>query len=193
LVKNRKTQSAIRIIAGHWRGSRITVLDQDGLRPTPDRIRETVFNWLTSHIRGARVLDCCAGAGGLGLEAASRAATEVTLVELDRRAAAHLIAQCERLHAENVTVQCVDILDFLKTTQKKYDLVFIDPPYAIPHLRDKILQTLIENNLLNDECLLYLEWPKKQEMQLNHQNLIWIKQKNAGQVEYGVAQWRLSR
>ncbi len=152
-----------------------------------------MFNWLASDIRAANVLDCCAGAGGLGLEAASRAAAQVTLVELDRRAAAHLTQQYQRLNADNVSVQCADILDYLKNTQKKYDLVFIDPPYASPELRDSILQLLIENELMNDGCLLYLEWPKAQQMQLNHENLIWIKQKNAGQVEYAIAQWRLNR
>jgi 16S rRNA (guanine966-N2)-methyltransferase len=148
---------------------------------------------LAGDIRAANVLDCCAGAGGLGLEAASRAAAQVTLVELDRRAAAHLTQQYQRLNAENVSVQCVDILDYLKSTQKKYDLVFIDPPYASPELRDTILRLLIENELMNDGCLLYLEWPKAQQMQLNHENLIWIKQKNAGQVEYAIAQWLLNR
>jgi 16S rRNA (guanine966-N2)-methyltransferase len=139
------------------------------------------------------VLDCCAGAGGLGLEAASRGAREVVMVEQDRQATAHLIAETQRLQAENVSVQCHDIVQYLKTTQKKYDLVFIDPPYAKPELRENILQLLIENELLNDGCQLYLEWPRKQQFQINHQNLIWIKQKNAGQVAYGIAQWQLSR
>lgn len=139
------------------------------------------------------MLDCCAGAGGLGLEAASRAAAQVTLVELDRLAAAHLIEQYQRLKAENVSVQCIDILKYLNQAQQKYDLVFIDPPYAHAQLRDSIVDLLIQNELLNEGCLIYLEWPKGQQMQLNHQNLIWIKQKNAGQVEYAIAQWRLTR
>jgi 16S rRNA (guanine966-N2)-methyltransferase len=139
------------------------------------------------------VLDCCAGAGGLGLEAASRAANQVTLVELDRKAAAHLTEQYQRLNAENVSVQCIDILDYLKNTQQKYDLVFIDPPYAYPELREQIIRLLLQNDLMNEGCLLYLEWPKTQQMQLNNENLIWIKQKNAGQVEYAIAQWQLSR
>ncbi len=169
------------------------MLDREGLRPTPDRIRETVFNWLASDIRNASVLDCCAGAGGLGLEAASRAAAQVTLVELDRAAAAHLKEQSERLKFSNVSVQCVDIQQFLNKVSQKYDLIFIDPPYASPQLRDSILQLLLQNDLMNDGCLIYLEWPKGQKMQLNHENLIWIKQKNAGQVEYAIAQWRLTR
>lgn len=139
------------------------------------------------------MLDCCAGAGGLGLEAASRAAAQVTLVELDRVAAAHLISESRRLNAENVSVECVNILEYLQKTTQKFDLVFIDPPYAMPQLRDSIISALIERELINDGCLLYLEWPKNQQMQINYENLIWIKQKNAGQVEYGIAQWQLSR
>jgi 16S rRNA (guanine966-N2)-methyltransferase len=114
-------------------------------------------------------------------------------VELDRKAAAHLTEQYQRLNAENVSVQCIDILDYLKNTQQKYDLVFIDPPYAYPELREQIIRLLLQNDLMNEGCLLYLEWPKTQQMQLNNENLIWIKQKNAGQVEYAIAQWQLSR
>ncbi len=139
------------------------------------------------------MLDCCAGAGGLGLEAASRSASQVTMVELDRMAAAHLIQQYQRLKAGNVSVECTDILQYLENKQQKYDLVFIDPPYAHPELREAIMGLLLKNDLMNDGCLLYLEWPKTQKIQLNHENLTWIKQKNAGQVEYAIAQWRLSR
>ncbi len=108
-------------------------------------------------------------------------------------AAAHLIQQYQRLKAENVSVECTDILQYLENTQQKYDLVFIDPPYAHPELREAIMGLLIKHDLMNDGCLLYLEWPKTQKIQLNHENLTWIKQKNAGQVEYAIAQWRLSR
>jgi 16S rRNA (guanine966-N2)-methyltransferase len=114
-------------------------------------------------------------------------------VEYNRKASAHLIQQYQRLKAENVSVQCTDILDYLRNTQQKYDLIFIDPPYAQPELRESILNLLQQNDLMNDGCLLYLEWPRTQQIQLNNENLIWIKQKNAGQVEYAIAQWQLSR
>lgn len=139
------------------------------------------------------MLDCCAGAGGLGLEAASRAAASVTLVELQRRAATHLQQQYQRLKASNVAVYCADIIDYLKGVNEPYDVIFIDPPYARTELREQILTLLIERDLLTDGCKIYLEWPRQQQMQLNHQNLTWIKQKSAGQVEYAIAQWNVSR
>lgn len=169
------------------------MLDKTGLRPTPDRVRETVFNWLALDIAGASVLDCFAGAGGLGLEAASREASEVSLVEIDKHSAKHLEAQCQRLHFENVTVEAMDIQYFLQHTDRRFDIVFIDPPYDYPELRTETLDLLIRKGLLNKGCKLYLEWPVGDEMQLNQPDLCWVKQKTAGQVVYAIAQWQDTR
>lgn len=142
---------------------------------------------------GASVLDCFAGAGGLGLEAASRDAATVTLVEVDRQIAANLDRQCQRLQAENVSVVAADILQFLDNTTGNYDLVFIDPPYADPGLRSATLQKLINGRHLNQGCKIYLEWPVGEQVQLNHPDLAWVKQKKAGQIEYAIAQWSVTR
>ena len=165
------------------------MLDKKGLRPTPDRVRETLFNWLNMDVPGANVLDCFAGAGGLGLEAASREARQVTMVDNDRVITSNLTRLCERLGADNTQVVSSDVLAFLKTTDECYDLVFIDPPYDLPELRSKVLDELIDRKLLSKGALIFIEWPIEQEMKLNHADLIWVKQKKAGRVSYAIAQW----
>lgn len=129
-----KTEAAgsVRIIAGQWRGRRLTFPGRAGLRPTGDRLRETLFNWLQPDCPGARCLDLFAGSGSLGLEAASRGADWVTLVERDAQAAAALRANCALLGAAAVEVLEVDALDWLARppSAPPYDIVFIDPPFA---------------------------------------------------------------
>lgn len=168
------------------------MLDHAGLRPTPDRIRETLFNWLALHVAGSRVLDCFAGAGGLGLEAASREAGKVNLVELDSEAARHLQQQLQRLKAERVSVIHDNILHYLAQCDEPYDLVFIDPPYAQSELRMAVLDILIKRGLLRDEAMIYLEWPVLEAAPVLPDGLHWIKQKSAGQVSYAIAQWRVT-
>lgn len=169
------------------------MLDREGLRPTPDRVRETLFNWLAPTLPGARVLDCFAGAGGLGLEAASRSAGSVTLVDKERPIAASLKQQCERFGSDNTTVIAQDVLSYLPKVQEGFDVVFIDPPYAAAELREQVLDLLIDLGLLNPSALIYLEWPLDQQMTLKHPNLSWLKQKKAGNLCYALAQWGVSR
>ena len=180
----------IRIIAGDWRGSKLPVSDADGLRPTPDRIRETLFNWLAGVVQGARVLDCCAGAGGLGLEAASRRAAAVDLVEVDRAAVHNLQQSINRLQARDVKVWQQDVRDFLEQVGEPYDLVFVDPPYAKGDLREEIVGKLLERRLLNPGAWIYLEWPRDEECALINSDLAWVKQKTVGAVSFAVAQWQ---
>jgi len=168
------------------------VPEGEGLRPTPDRIRETLFNWLAFDVPGASVLDCFAGAGGLGLEAASREARWVTLVEKDRATSISLQQQCDKIGAQNTRVIHDDVLHFLEQGAGGYDVIFIDPPYALAPLRDQALGILIDKNLLNNKALIYLEWPKDQQMRLNHDELTWVKKKSAASVCYGVAQWQVT-
>jgi 16S rRNA (guanine966-N2)-methyltransferase len=178
----------LRIIGGQWRGSRLPVLDKKGLRPTPDRVRETVFNWLNPYLRGARVLDCFAGAGGLGFEAASRYAQKVVMVDLDREVSTNLEKQANRLNAENISIEKQGIEAYLVTEKEAFDIVFIDPPYDHPELRDSVVSHLFEGDLVTDQSLLFIEWPVDQEALLNEFGLTWIKHKVAGQVNYAIAQ-----
>jgi 16S rRNA (guanine966-N2)-methyltransferase len=121
----------IRIIGGRWRGTRLAVPDRPDLRPSSDRVRETLFNWLTPALPGARVLDLFAGTGVLGLEALSRGAAHATLVERDPGLARALDETVARLSArEAATVQAQDALAWLRRAGTRFDIVFLDPPFA---------------------------------------------------------------
>lgn len=123
---------SVRIIAGSLRGSKLPVPDRPGLRPTSDRVRETLFNWLQHDLPGARVLDLFAGTGALGFEAASRGAAEVVLVERDPDLARSLREQAARLKTEGVRVVAEDALAWLGRSSPghAFNLVFLDPPFA---------------------------------------------------------------
>jgi 16S rRNA (guanine966-N2)-methyltransferase len=120
----------VRIIGGQWKRSKLPVADTPGLRPTPDRVRETLFNWLGQDLTGWRCLDAFAGSGALGFEAASRGASEVLLVERDSRLARSLRESQQRLSATAVRVEVADALAWLRrANEAAFELVFIDPPF----------------------------------------------------------------
>lgn len=121
----------VRIIGGLWKRSLLPVADKPGLRPTPDRLRETLFNWLGQDLSGWRVLDAFAGSGALGFEAASRGAAEVLLLEQDPELARSLNASRERLKAQALQVQRIDALAWMKAAATpRFELVLLDPPFA---------------------------------------------------------------
>ena len=120
----------VRLIGGQWKRSRLPVLDRPGLRPTPDRVRETLFNWLGQDLSGWRVLDAFAGSGALGLEAASRGAAEVLLLESDAPLLANLEAVRTRLHADGVRVERADAIAWMRRAPRQaFELVLLDPPF----------------------------------------------------------------
>jgi 16S rRNA (guanine(966)-N(2))-methyltransferase RsmD len=120
----------VRVIGGQWKRSKLPVADKPGLRPTPDRVRETLFNWLGQDLTGWRCLDAFAGSGALGFEAASRGAAEVVLLELDRSLVASLAQTCTRLKANAVRVESADALAWMARAEpRRFELVFIDPPF----------------------------------------------------------------
>lgn len=120
----------VRIIGGQWKRSKLPVADAPGLRPTPDRVRETLFNWLGQHLDGWRCLDAFAGSGALGFEAASRGATEVTLIERDGKLVRGLHVVRERLKADTVRIETADALAWMaRSAPECFELVFIDPPF----------------------------------------------------------------
>jgi len=178
-----KATGSLRIIAGQWRGRKLAVLDLAGLRPTSDRIRETVFNWLQPHLGAANCLDLYAGTGALGLEAASRGAEKVTLVELNAKAATQLQSHCQTLSATQCQVHTQAASDFLEQNQQQYDIVFIDPPYQGNYWSD-IAQQLMTNNSLAENALIYLEYPKQVAMPILPTQWQLIKEKKAGAVNY---------
>ncbi|TYT27268.1 16S rRNA (guanine(966)-N(2))-methyltransferase RsmD [Luteimonas viscosa] len=149
---------AVRIIGGRWRGTKLPVADLDGLRPTSDRTRETLFNWLQPALAGARVLDLFAGSGALGFEALSRGAREALLVERDPRLCQTLRASAARLPGgEAATIVQADATSFLGAPlQGRFDIVFVDPPFAA-ELWDGVLAQL--DAWTTGRAWLYLETP----------------------------------
>jgi 16S rRNA (guanine(966)-N(2))-methyltransferase RsmD len=123
-------RSEVRLIGGIWKRSKLPVADAPGLRPTPDRVRETLFNWLGQDLSGWRCLDAFAGSGALGFEAASRGAGQVVLLERDRRLAATLDEAKARLKAEQLRIEAVDALAWMaRCAPDAFELIFIDPPF----------------------------------------------------------------
>ena len=158
--------NCVRIIGGQWRGRRITVLDRQGLRPTTDRVREQLFNWLMNEVVGARCLDLFAGSGALGLECLSRGAASVDFVESDPQIAQQLNANLVKLDAQhNSRVHVSQAQTFVATASSPYDLIFIDPPFAA-NLIQPILKALSHANCYSQGTLIYLESPARQAIHL---------------------------
>lgn len=155
----------IRIIGGHLRGSKLNVPVSAGLRPTPDRVRETLFNWLRERMDGARCLDLFAGSGAVGIEALSRGAASVTFVEREAPLAAHLRANLQRLHASGGTVVCASALDYLRGTPQHFDLVFLDPPFALD-LAPPSATALERDGWLAARAMIYMELPADKHVEL---------------------------
>lgn len=173
----------VRIIGGEWRGRKLAVPDVEGLRPTPDRVRETVFNWLMPVIDGARCLDLFAGSGAFGLEAASRGASLVWLVERDATALSVLLEASERLKATQVRVVADDALAMLqRPPDLTFDIVFVDPPYA-RNLVGSVVDRLQSGGWLAPQALVYTEWPIGQPPPLPAPP---FKFSRAGNIEYAL-------
>jgi 16S rRNA (guanine966-N2)-methyltransferase len=183
-------KSHIRIIGGSWRGRKLAVIDAPGLRPTPDRIRETLFNWLGEKCRGAAVLDCFAGSGALGFEALSRGAANLVVLELQPPVVVGLRAAAERLQSVAVEVCAGDALQSIGRLHQRFDIVFIDPPYAEAQLRQLVFEELEANDCLNPGARIYFEWPSTETFELPSPALQWLKQKSAGRINYAIAEWR---
>lgn len=149
----------VRIIGGDLRNSRLLVPELPGLRPTPARVRETLFNWLAPTIAGARCLDLCAGTGALGIEAYSRGAAAVQFVERDAQAAQALRANLARLKLDPATVATLEAAVFLRGAAQPHDLVFLDPPFALD-LWVPLAQQLESGGWLSAQALIYLESPR---------------------------------
>lgn len=176
-----------RIIAGKWRGRKLPVKNVEGLRPTTDRVKETVFNWLAADLYEARCLDVFAGSGGLGLEALSRQAEQVTLLELDKGAATQISQNLATLKADNAVVHNTDALTFLSKPGQPFDVVFIDPPFRKDLLSD-VFSKLEQNGWLSHNALIYIE--AERELGLPEVPTHWdmIKEKHAGQVSFRLYQ-----
>jgi 16S rRNA (guanine966-N2)-methyltransferase len=149
----------LRIVGGSLRSRKWTFAEAPGLRPTPDRVRETLFNWLAPHIAGMRVLDLFAGSGALGFEALSRGAASALLVESDRAAAANLRDTAQRFGLKQARVESTDALALLRSTAAgSFDLILLDPPFESTLLQSA-LKLIGQQKLLAEGGFCYMELP----------------------------------
>jgi 16S rRNA (guanine966-N2)-methyltransferase len=182
-----KTPNQVRIIAGKWRGRTLKVPEIMGLRPTPDRVRETLFNWLAPVIVDARCLDPFAGSGALGFEALSRGAAYVEMVDQSSQLIKLLQEERSQLGANNADIYCASAPAGLKKTAQPFDIIFLDPPYD----SDLLLitcQYLHEHHFLAKNAYIYLE--ARYIIKDNDLPSGWrlLKSQRAGQVYYHLAQ-----
>jgi 16S rRNA (guanine966-N2)-methyltransferase len=184
--------STLRIIGGQWRGRKLSFTEVTGLRPTGDRIRETLFNWLAPNIAGARCLDLFAGTGSLGLECLSRGATQVWLLEKHAHAAAILANNLKVLDAKHGKLIKTDSLQWLLTratetiSTTSIDIVFIDPPFE-DQLWEPAVEGLEAANILAVDARLYIETPRQQTIRISPQWAL-LREKKAGNVCYRLYQ-----
>ena len=174
----------LRIVAGKWGGRFLPVADAPGLRPTAERIRETLFNWLAPTIEGARCLDLFAGTGALGFEALSRGASEVTFVEQSPVAIAALRQAEYVLRADDLVIYAGDAFRFLDSNvQGQFDVVFLDPPFAAAPLTE--LCDLLQPYLAAS-AMIYIEQDKDQPPPTLPPSWQILREKNAGMVRYSL-------
>jgi 16S rRNA (guanine966-N2)-methyltransferase len=182
--KGQKWDNRVRIIAGEYRGRRIAVPDRADLRPTPDRVRETLFNWLGQTLEGRNCLDLFAGSGALGFEAASRGAARVVMVENDRGVFSSLKKTRDLIGARQVDLILADAFDFLGKSAETFDVVFLDPPFrqnALPVLLERLPARLAPG------ARVYVEAPAALEPGGSWREL---KRSRAGQVSYQLLERR---
>ncbi|MFQ6021756.1 MAG: 16S rRNA (guanine(966)-N(2))-methyltransferase RsmD [Acidiferrobacterales bacterium] len=176
----------LRIIGGSWRRRRLIVPDIEGLRPTPDRVRETLFNWLRPWLPGARCLDLFAGTGALCLEALSRDAAHVVMVEAAPQVAAVLRHNVAELAATNADVIEADALDYLAGPAQVFDIVFLDPPFG-SDLIEKSSRLLDDQRWIKPGGLVYLEAPRDMTVLPIPDSWKLVRSRTAGQVGYHLA------
>ncbi len=177
----------LRIVGGEWRGRRLPVLDQPGLRPTPDRVRETLFNWLAPLIRGAHCLDLYAGSGALGFEAASRGAGRVVMIEKSANLVRVLRENRLLLDTRQVEVIHADAGPWLAGQAEPFDLVFLDPPFA-EDLLGPSCAALAQGSWLARGARVYLEASATTGFPVLPEGWRLVRAKQAGQVRYGLAE-----
>ena len=175
----------LRIIGGFWRSRQIRFINTKKIRPTPDRVRETLFNWLASHIEGAVCLDLFAGSGALAFEAISRGAKHATLVDDDAKIVTQLEQQKKILQTDAVEIKKMQALKYLRNDDKQYDVIFLDPPFNSDQLY-KIIPLLFEKRLLSSAGLLYVESPSNQAIPKELKTLNCVREKITGEVRYAL-------
>jgi 16S rRNA (guanine966-N2)-methyltransferase len=183
-------QNRLRIIGGEWRGRKITFASTAGLRPTADRVRETLFNWLGPRVIGSHCLDMYAGSGALGLEALSRGAAHCDFLDTSAEAVAQLSQTLTLLSANDRSTAACKVATTWQTP-RHYDLVFIDPPFA-DDLLEASLSHLITSDLLASDTRIYVEMPRSQDLPHLSKGFETLREKTAGEVRYALLSWQPS-
>ena len=188
--KHNKHKNQVRIIGGELRGRKVRFADAEGLRPTGDRVKETLFNWLMPYIHQSECLDGFAGSGSLGFEALSRQAKKVTFLELDKTVANQLKKNLQTLKCSSQQAEVINqsSLDFLKQPQNQphFDVVFLDPPFHF-NLAEQAINLLCENNWLKPNALIYVE-TENDKPPITPENWTLLKAKTTGMVSYRLYQ-----
>ncbi|RDH90337.1 MAG: 16S rRNA (guanine(966)-N(2))-methyltransferase RsmD [endosymbiont of Seepiophila jonesi] len=188
----KRSPNQVRIIGGKHRGRKLDFPDLPGLRPTGDRVRETLFNWLQPLISGARCLDLFAGSGALGLEAASRGAGQVVILDSAVTVTRQLEANRSLLQLDQLEIVCANALEWLaeQRSSRPFDLVFLDPPFADDLLAESC-RLLQSHCWLADNARIYLEDDAGRGLPALPEGWELLKEKRAGQVRYGLARFLL--
>ncbi len=177
----------LRIIGGEWRGRKLNFPEVEGLRPTPDRVRETLFNWLALYIPGGRCLDLFSGSGALGFEALSRGAAQVTLIDNSAVVIRQLRQNIQDLKTQSAELITGSALDWLEKRSSdlevQFDVVFIDPPFR-QQLAEQCCLLLEQKSMLADHAMIYLETEKELTNPMVPDNWELYREKTAGQVTY---------
>ena len=176
-------KQVIRIIGGLYRGKKLHFPEVEGLRPTPDRVRETLFNWLMNDIKDARCLDAFAGSGALGLEAFSRGASRIVFIEQSPKAHAHLQKNLVQFNNPSLSLLKTDARIYLQQSTEQFDIIFLDPPFAQNFIL-QCLNDIAQKQILTPGGLVYIESPTAIDTDKQHWQQIKLKQ--AGQVIYGL-------
>lgn len=184
-MKKNTSSGTVRIIAGEWRSRKLPVADVPGLRPSTDRVRETVFNWLQHAVIQAECLDLFAGTGAFGFEAASRGAKEVTMLEINTQALSGLKQSVELLKTNKIRVQHGDALKWLSMTTQAFDIIFVDPPFD-KNLSSQTLKALNDSACLKSGSLIYLEEAKQAIKTVIPDNMEMLKEGKTSHVRYAL-------
>ncbi len=177
------TENSLRIIGGQWRGRKLSFPKVDAIRPTPARVRETLFNWLAPVIRGAHCLDLFAGSGALGFEALSRGAAQVTMCDRDATIISTLKQHATLLKTTSGIFLQMDALSFLNQNTQKFDVIFLDPPFA-SDLLQYCFESLSMTDCLHSGAMIYVEAGAKEELPTVPGNWTEHRRKKAGDVAY---------
>ncbi len=176
-------QNCLRIIGGQWRGRKLGFARVDAIRPTPDRVRETLFNWLAPIIRNATCLDLFTGSGALGFESLSRGAASVVMCDTNNKIIATLKDHASVLKTDAAIFLQTNALDFLDRNNQKFDLIFLDPPFD-SNLLEKCFEIISKKGCLNEDAMIYVECDSKKELPIVPNNWLLHRNKKAGDVAY---------